>query len=1306
MLTRMRASWLSFLLIAALLAALLPPVQAKATAVISFSNISTSQSNPTQVTSNSIDIEFLVSGVTIDSNFINNLYYSVGNLNSGTAGTPIRNNKALQNTTNGSMTFSSVKLTQGLNEIYIKYGDPNTVASSAAYVYYTPTTNITNLKFNDADFIGGTTDIYPKTAPATPYISGMSPNADSITATLVGNTTKLEGPKDTQGNFSIFLSRTGSPIKAGDNQIKIVAQNPTNSSYVTRSFVYDDGDAFAFEGQMDNVLGATDPAAFSPLFGETTLQVTSPSVRFKSYLKVPLETNAGVTEMKYNFVEVSVKGGNTYECDLTALTCTDQGSGTTLSLTAVNALSTAAYKVFSLPELPMTLDPMVKEQSIVVSFVSGSGSVPPQTVYSFDYVNPNIPYVNRVEDLLSGVNLSRTPALNGVTRQPITLRAHTTTNPAPSKVEFVVDGMAAVEATQVLNGTTPVAGQYEVTLKDIPDGIRALKVIPYDAGGMQQAAGILTFQLNVSSAPFFNPLNFTDGTIINDLTKYAVGDNYDHDPTSATEYNHKYGFLGRLFNMPSADTTNVIAKLDGVSLTTPLYKVFNDPAVENDEYVAVYLDRPQATKLKDGRHSISLEFYVGGQLVSSASYNFFLFEQPTPAFGNVTPGPDNQDFIKGQSDEYYATTESMVQFTGELNNIDTLKFKITRAKPDNTTQVIEQIYKYSNGAMTLFSSDPTGTATQIPTISCTGVSTNQCASSVFTTINIPILHADNQSGKGQSYFEFTITNNSGITVQKTITIAKEPLPYKVLSPKLVKNSEGKEHVSINSNFLEIFLVADGATSVLFGKEEVLPKVDKGGTITGEVDKEYFYYVLKEVKAGTSTVKFTVMRGTEKTNGSFTIYNANASIEGASLLMPINSTMKVFNSFATIKFPKNTQLMRNDPTAPEKYYTTDRQIYFGLANVTDGRVNKVSDSSSVADGNATFWLREESGRFRAASPHMLWVDAGSIEQDVYKDPDLSKLKEALSGMGGDPYNLNPGNGTAVKFYTRNSTSDLKNLVVPSKRGELTLQYDPSIRSEAWKYVTVMQFGVYETADGYSTLGWRNIGGVVDQKKNTITVPIDSFGYYVPMYMFDSFDDVISHDFARNDLDILYSKGIMKNKVQGLFVPNDPISRGEFATVLVKAFDIPLNYEGTGSFIDVFRYNSSTGSMYDYKYIETAARAGIVRGNAGGRFSPNSTITREEAGVMIARAAELKLSTSETKTQQALQKQFTDATDIEFYARPSIEAIVKAGFITGRENVLQQGDEKKTYRFDPKENITRAETAVIMIRVMKSQKKIPK
>jgi hypothetical protein len=390
-------------------------------------------------------------------------------------------------------------------------------------------------------------------------------------------------------------------------------------------------------------------------------------------------------------------------------------------------------------------------------------------------------------------------------------------------------------------------------------------------------------------------------------------------------------------------------------------------------------------------------------------------------------------------------------------------------------------------------------------------------------------------------------------------------------------------------------------------------------------------------------------------------------------------------------------MRNDPTSVNQYITVDRQILFGIANNQDGRVDKykhpapydgqIGNPNPLIPGSSRLLLTEPTGRFRPVSP-LYWIDAGTIS------PNTTDVKEALTGSGRLPYDEST-------FYNRN----LNDLVVPSQPGTLTLKYDSIIRSDSWKYVTVYHYDIYEDYRGIVSARWRNIGGVVDPGKGTITVPMERFGFYQVMYMSQSYDDVISHPWARDQLDILYTRGIMLNKNNTNFVPNDPISRGEFATLLVKIFDIPLQYNETPTFTDVLRVNPLTNGLYDYKYIETAARAGIIRGAGGGRFEPDASIVRQDAAVMIARAANLKLTNDSRRLLTQLQRSFTDANAIDTYARAAVQAVAGEGFIEGKENTLLVGQNRATYRFDPTATFTRAEAAEVTIRVMSEQGKLP-
>ena len=87
----------------------------------------------------------------------------------------------------------------------------------------------------------------------------------------------------------------------------------------------------------------------------------------------------------------------------------------------------------------------------------------------------------------------------------------------------------------------------------------------------------------------------------------------------------------------------------------------------------------------------------------------------------------------------------------------------------------------------------------------------------------------------------------------------------------------------------------------------------------------------------------------------------------------------------------------------------------------------------------------------------------------------------------------------------------------------------------------------------------------------------------------------------------------------FSPDTDITRAQFAAIIVRALGLPSSGNSTtgnsASFTDI------PFTAWYYDAVEEAKTYGIIRGYAGGTFRPNQTITREEAMVMIDRAANL-------------------------------------------------------------------------------------
>ncbi|SFT25547.1 S-layer homology domain-containing protein [Paenibacillus sp. BC26] len=554
------------------------------------------------------------------------------------------------------------------------------------------------------------------------------------------------------------------------------------------------------------------------------------------------------------------------------------------------------------------------------------------------------------------------------------------------------------------------------------------------------------------------------------------------------------------------------------------------------------------------------------------------------------------------------------------------------------------------------------------------------------------LNADGSS----SVFLFNVYN-SGLTGPKaTYRLEVDPsvLPYKILRPYLP--AEG----IVNKNFVEVIINAKGADKVTINKQ-VADKYAYDADNTPGNGIEYpnaFKATVSGLKPGVNKINFSIESASDSVNNYFEITYTPTNIPGAQFMDEMKSSNKVFDGAVSLTFPKGTSLIRRDYNVPANLKSqvfTGHKLLFAIANPEDGVVdrreydNPPADFDLIMQNFGTRFKVSFPTRFVKSSP-VYWIDAGLADDTT--TPNYDPLK-----MGVDPYQypgaIGPGD---TKIPTYDERPDDRELVA-SKRGSLTLSFDPSIRNTAGTIVTVYRYDVKNKF-------WVNLGGVVDTKKNTITVPFDQFGYYVVAKMGYSFSDVTNHPYARNYIETIYSKGVMNAANFDDFGADMYTTRGEFTSMIVKALNIPLNYELSKPHFDDVPPIINQDALWDYSTIETAAREGIIRGTQPRAFEPTANLSRGDAAVFLARALNLKLETDADKIDKALQKTFKDYTEIDYYAKASVLAIAKKGYIKG--SPVDPADPKKGYTFEPKSSLLRSDAAIIIGKMLADLKRLPK
>lgn len=113
----------------------------------------------------------------------------------------------------------------------------------------------------------------------------------------------------------------------------------------------------------------------------------------------------------------------------------------------------------------------------------------------------------------------------------------------------------------------------------------------------------------------------------------------------------------------------------------------------------------------------------------------------------------------------------------------------------------------------------------------------------------------------------------------------------------------------------------------------------------------------------------------------------------------------------------------------------------------------------------------------------------------------------------------------------------------------------------------------------------------------------------------FKDVSTENGYYNAIAAMAQEGIIGGYSDGRYGPNDPITRGQMASILVKAFDLPRQYDKS-PFKDV-KWNWGSSHSENILIIH---KLGITTGTTSNTFSPNLSITRGQAAKMI-KATEL-------------------------------------------------------------------------------------
>ena len=173
----------------------------------------------------------------------------------------------------------------------------------------------------------------------------------------------------------------------------------------------------------------------------------------------------------------------------------------------------------------------------------------------------------------------------------------------------------------------------------------------------------------------------------------------------------------------------------------------------------------------------------------------------------------------------------------------------------------------------------------------------------------------------------------------------------------------------------------------------------------------------------------------------------------------------------------------------------------------------------------------------------------------------------------------------------------------------------------------------------------------------------------------FTDVPESRWSYPYIQQLYDAGVVSGTSATTFEPTANVTRAQFVTMLAGLQGADVSAYTSGKFADV------PADAWYAPYVNWAAENGVVYGVSDTAFAPDAEISRQDMAAMLYSYAGqfgIQLGTGNPAIT------FTDEADIADYALPAVEALQRAGVISG----MPDGS------FRPRDTATREQACVML------------
>ncbi|HBQ28833.1 MAG TPA: hypothetical protein DD719_05480 [Desulfotomaculum sp.] len=198
-------------------------------------------------------------------------------------------------------------------------------------------------------------------------------------------------------------------------------------------------------------------------------------------------------------------------------------------------------------------------------------------------------------------------------------------------------------------------------------------------------------------------------------------------------------------------------------------------------------------------------------------------------------------------------------------------------------------------------------------------------------------------------------------------------------------------------------------------------------------------------------------------------------------------------------------------------------------------------------------------------------------------------------------------------------------------------------------------------------WDKIGGKVDKKTKQVSCQVSHLSKYAlmediapPAEVKTSFPDLPANHWAREAIEFMAGKGIIKGYENGTCRPDNPVTRAEFTTFLVRALNLQDVKGAATSFTDV------KPGDWCYQIISSACHHNLIKGYSTEKFALDDQVTREQVAAMILRALAFKGVTVESLNESKIAEilgPFNDQQKIYAWAKAGMAGAIRQNIMKG-------------------------------------------